>query len=157
MTCQVFIICIFTLRQGAKVLCFLHNIVYYGPYFMGKEVGGCVTTFVAQCTCVHYYCTLPPGPHRPHPFCIWRVLMNSGGGDGSGLQQQVHGWRLCVFSSHLLPLPLCQEKGGAHVSHDRCHVSLVPCHAVTAAECGHGDNSAELRMCGDHPHLKQDV
>ena len=36
----IFIICIFTLRQGAKVLCFLHNIVYYGPYFMGKEVGG---------------------------------------------------------------------------------------------------------------------
>jgi len=36
----IFIIYIFTLRQGAKVLYFLHNIVYYGPYFMGKEVGG---------------------------------------------------------------------------------------------------------------------
>ena len=94
---------------------------------MGKEVGGCVTTFVAQYTCVHYYCTLPPGPHRPRPFCIWKVLMNRGGTDGSSLQQQVHEWRLCVFSSHLLPLPLCQEKGGAHVSHDRCHVSH--CHS----------------------------
>ena len=49
--------------------------------------------------------------------------MNSGGGDGSGLQQQVHGWRLCVFSSHLLPLPLCQEKGGL-----TCHMTGVTCH-----------------------------
>ena len=63
-----------------------------------------------------------------------------------------------VFSHHICSLSLCvKRRGGAHVSHDRCHVSLVPCHAVTAAECGHGDNSAELRMCGDHPHLKQDV
>ena len=74
--------------------------------------------------CTHHCCTLPPGPHRPRPFCIWKVLMNRGGSDGSSLQQQVHEWRLCVFSSHLLSLSLRQEKGGL-----TCHMTGVTCHS----------------------------
>ena len=123
----IFIIYIFTLRQGAKVLYFLHNIVYYGPYFMGKEVGGWVTTFVVQCTFVHIIVVL----YRP--FGIWRVLMKR------WLRSSAtSSWmEMCFLITSALSLSASRE-GWGHVSHDRCHVSLVPCHSVTAAECGHG-------------------
>ena len=78
--------------------------------------------------CTHYCCTLPPIRHLESANEAMAPVFSNKFMDGD------------VFSHHICSLSLCVKRRGGHVTHDRCHVSLVPCHSVTAAECGHGHN-----------------
>merc|ERR1712155_186693 len=95
-----------------------HNTILVGNHFRGS---------IHLCT--HYCCTLPPTRHLESANEAMAPVFSNKFMDGD------------VFSHHICSLSLsASREGWGHVSHDRCHVSLVPCHSVTAAECGHGHN-----------------